>query len=78
MSEVIAKEQLIQFINRIERLEQEKAVLVEDISEVFKEAKGSGFDVKIMRQILKIMKQDKDKLAEQEAILDLYKQALGL
>jgi uncharacterized protein (UPF0335 family) len=78
MSEVIAKEQLAQFISRIERLEAEKSDLAEDIKEIYDEAKGTGFDVKIMRQIVKIKKQDKAKLAEQEAILDLYRQALGL
>lgn len=78
MSEVIAKEQLAQFISRIERLENEKSDLAEDIKEIYDEAKGTGFDVKIMRQIIKIKKQDKAKLAEQEAILDLYRQALGL
>jgi len=78
MSEVIAKEQLAQFISRIERLEAEKSDLAEDIKEIYDEAKGTGFDVKIMRQIIKIKRQDKAKLAEQEAILDLYRQALGL
>ena len=78
MSEVIAKEQLAHFISRIERLENEKSDLAEDIKEIYDEAKGTGFDVKIMRQIIKIKKQDKAKLAEQEAILDLYRQALGL
>ena len=78
MSEVIAKEQLAQFISRIERLENEKSDLAEDIKEIYDEAKGTGFDVKIMRQIIRIKKQDQAKLAEQEAILDLYRQALGL
>ena len=78
MSEVIAKEHLAQFINRIEKLEQEKSDLAEDIKEIYAEAKGNGFDVKIMRQIIKIKKQDKAKLAEHEAILDLYRQALGV
>lgn len=78
MSEVIAKEQLVQFINRIEKLENEKSDLAEDIKEIYLEAKGNGFDVRIMRQIIKIKKQDKAKLAEQEAILELYRQALGL
>ena len=78
MSEVIAKEQLVQFINRIEKLENEKSDLAEDIKEIYLEAKGNGFDVRIMKQIIKIKKQDKAKLAEQEAILDLYRQALGL
>jgi len=78
MSEVIAKEHLAQFISRIERLEQEKSELTEDIKEIYAEAKGNGFDIKIMKQIIKIKKQDKAKLAEHEAILDLYRQALGI
>lgn len=78
MSEVIAKEHLAQFISRIERLEQEKSELAEDIKEIYAEAKGNGFDIKIMKQIIKIKKQDKAKLAEHEAILDLYRQALGV
>ena len=78
MSEVIAKEHLAQFISRIERLEQEKSELAEDIKEIYAEAKNNGFDVKIMRQIIKIKKQDQAKLAEHEAILDLYRQALGI
>lgn len=78
MSEIIAKDQLIQLINRIERLEQEKSDLAEDIKEIYAEAKANGFDTKIMKQVLKLKKMDKDKLAEQEAILDLYRQALDL
>ncbi|MGI4775952.1 MAG: DUF2312 domain-containing protein [Janthinobacterium lividum] len=78
MSEVIAKEQLVQFVSRIERLEIEKADLVEDIKEIFAEAKSTGFDTKIMKQIIRLKKLDKAKLAEEEAILELYRQALDL
>jgi uncharacterized protein (UPF0335 family) len=78
MAEVIAKEHLVQFISRIERLEQEKSDLAEDIKEIFAEAKSNGFDTKIMKQILKLKKLDKAKLAEEEAILELYRQALDL
>ncbi|RYE06005.1 MAG: DUF2312 domain-containing protein [Rickettsiaceae bacterium] len=78
MSEVIAKEHLIQFISRIERLEIEKADLAEDIKEIYAEAKATGFDTKIMKQIIKLKKLDKAKLAEEEAILELYMQALDL
>jgi uncharacterized protein (UPF0335 family) len=74
----IAGDRLKSFIERIERLEEEKKALQEDIKEVFAEAKGTGFDVKIMRQILKIRKMDKDDLDEQEALLDVYKRALGM
>ncbi|MDR6952679.1 uncharacterized protein (UPF0335 family) [Ancylobacter sp. 3268] len=73
-----AKEQLKSFIERIERLEEEKASIIEDIKDVFAEAKGTGFDVKALREILKIRKQDADQRAEHEAILDLYLQALGM
>jgi uncharacterized protein (UPF0335 family) len=74
----IAGDRLKSFIERIERLEEEKRALSEDIKEVFAEAKGTGFDTKIIRQILKIRKMDKDELDEQEALLDVYKRALGM
>jgi uncharacterized protein (UPF0335 family) len=74
----IAGERLRSFIERIERLEEEKRALGEDIKEVFAEAKGSGFDTKIMRQIIKIRRMDKDDLDEQETLLDVYKRALGM
>ena len=74
----IAGERLRSFIERIERLEEEKRTLGEDIKEVFAEAKGSGFDTKIMRQIIKIRRMDKDDLDEQETLLDIYKRALGM
>ena len=74
----IAGERLRSFIERIERLEEEKRTLAEDIKEVFAEAKGNGFDTKIMRQIIKIRRMDKDDLDEQETLLDIYKRALGM
>ena len=74
----IAGERLRSFIERIERLEEEKRTLAEDIKEVFAEAKGSGFDTKIMRQIIKIRRMDKDDLDDQETLLDIYKRALGM
>jgi uncharacterized protein (UPF0335 family) len=74
----IAGDRLKSFIERIERLEEEKKALQEDIKEVFAEAKGTGFDVKIMRQILKLRKMDKDDVDEQEALLEVYKRALGM
>ena len=76
--EGIAGPQLKSFIERIERLEDEKRALGEDIKEVYAEAKGTGFEPKIMRQILKIRKMDKDEHDEQESLLDLYKRALGM
>jgi uncharacterized protein (UPF0335 family) len=74
----IAGDRLKSFIERIERLEEEKRTLQEDIKEVYAEAKGTGFDTKIMRQLIKIRKMDKDDLDEQETLLDLYKRALGM
>jgi uncharacterized protein (UPF0335 family) len=74
----IAGERLKSFIERVERLEEEKRALAEDIKEVYAEAKGVGFDVKIMRQIVRIRKMDQDELDEQETLLDVYKRALGM
>ena len=74
----IAAERLRSFIDRIERLEEEKASLAADIREVFGEAKASGFDTKVMRQVLKLRKLDQQDRQEQEHLLDLYKQALGM
>jgi uncharacterized protein (UPF0335 family) len=66
------------FIERIERLEEEKKALSDDIKDVYAEAKGNGFDVKIMRKIVSIRKQDREKRREEEEILDLYMAALGI
>lgn len=77
-NEVIAAEQLKQYISRIEKLESEKAEITEDIKQVFDEAKANGFDTRIMRQVIKLKKLDRDSLAEQEAILDLYRSALNI
>ena len=74
----IAGDRLKSFIERIERLEEEKRALADDIKEVFAEAKGTGFEPKIMRQIVKIRKMDKDDLDEQETLLDVYMRALGM
>ena len=74
----IAGERLRSFIERIERLEEEKRTLAADIKEVFAEAKGTGFDIKIMRQLIRIRRMDKDDLDEQETLLDIYKRALGM
>jgi len=80
MSDVggIAAERLRSFIERIERLEEEKAALTSDIREVYAEAKGNGFDTKIMRQLIKLRKMDTAERQEQESLLDLYKRAIGL
>jgi Uncharacterized protein conserved in bacteria len=72
-----AQGQLKSIIERIERLEQEKAEVAEQIKEVFAEAKGNGFDVKVLRKVVRIRKQDRAKRLEEEAILDLYLSAIG-
>jgi uncharacterized protein (UPF0335 family) len=74
----VAGERLRSIIERIERLEEEKAALAEDIREVYSEAKGNGFDVKTLRQIVRLRKMDNADRQEQEAILDTYKAALGM
>lgn len=74
----IAGDQLKSYIERVERLEEEKSILTTDIREVFAEAKGNGYDVKIMRQLIKLRKMDRDEVAEQETLLDLYKRAIGM
>jgi uncharacterized protein (UPF0335 family) len=65
------------FIERIERLNEEKKALAEDLKEVYAEAKGNGFDAKIIRKIISIRGQDPDKRSEEETLLDLYLAALG-
>ncbi|HRE60182.1 MAG TPA: DUF2312 domain-containing protein [Micropepsaceae bacterium] len=72
-----AKDQLKSLIQRIERLEEEKAALAADIREVYAEAKSHGFDTKVVRQVVKIRKMDNDDRAEQEELLDLYLSAVG-
>ena len=74
----VAAEQLRSIVERIERLEEEKSGLASDIREIFAEAKGRGYDTKVIRQIVRIRKQDANERAEQEAILDLYLQAIGM
>ena len=73
-----AQGQLKSIIERIERLEQEKSEIAEQIKEVFAEAKGNGFDVKLLRKVIRIRKQDAAKRQEEDAILDLYLSALGV
>lgn len=72
-----AQRQLKSLIERIERLEQEKAEVAESIKEVFAEAKGNGFDVKILRKVIRLRKMDPNKRQEEEALIDLYEHALG-
>lgn len=74
----VAADQLRSYIERIERLEEEKAGIAADIKDVFAEAKGNGFDVKTMRQIIRLRKLEEIDRQEQETLLDLYKRALGM
>ncbi len=74
----VAGQRLASFIERVERLEEEKAVLMEDIKEVYAEAKGVGFDVKVMRKLVGLRKMDTEKRRELEDILELYKAAIGM
>ena len=78
MSNTVAADQLKAFIERIERLEEEKAALAGDLREVYSEAKGTGFDTKIMRQVIRMRKLDKADFQEQEAMLDLYLTAMEM
>ena len=71
-------DQLRQYIERVERLEEEKRALMVDIRDVYSEAKHSGFDPKTMRQIIKLRAMDSDLLAEQDTLLTTYREALGL
>ena len=72
-----AQSQLRSIIERIERLEEDKAAVQNDLKEVYAEAKGEGFDTKILRKVVRLRKQDKAKRQEEEAILDLYLSAIG-
>ena len=74
----VAAEELKQFVERIERLEEEKAGIAGDIKDVFAEMKGRGFDTKAVRSILRIRKKDHAERQEEEAMLELYMQALGM
>ena len=74
----VAGQRLRAFIERVERLEEEKAALAEDIKEIYAEAKGVGFDAKTMRKIVSLRKMDHEKRRESEELLDLYKTAIGM
>ncbi|WP_182085353.1 DUF2312 domain-containing protein [Aureimonas sp. ME7] len=77
-TEEVAQDQLRSFVERIERLEEEKKTISDDIKDVYAEAKGNGFDTKVLRKVISLRKQDANERAEQDAILDLYLQALGM
>jgi len=72
-----AQTQLKTIIERIERLEEDKAAVSNDLKEVYLEAKGNGFDVKVLRKVIRLRKQDKAKRQEEEALIDLYLSAIG-
>ncbi|MGV6839559.1 MAG: DUF2312 domain-containing protein [Planktomarina sp.] len=74
----VTADELRQFIERFERLEQEKRDIADQQKEVMAEAKGRGYDTKVMRKLIVLRKRDKDDIAEEEAILDMYKEALGM
>ena len=74
----VTADELRQFIERIERLDAEKKDLAEQQKEVMAEAKGRGYDTKVMRKLITMRKRDKDDIAEEEAILEMYKEALGM
>lgn len=74
----VAVDQLKSIISRVEKLEEEKAAIADDIRDVFAEAKGNGFDVKAIRQIIKIRKMDAQEREEEETVLDTYMRALGM
>lgn len=74
----IAADRLRSIIDRVERLEEERKGLAGDIKDIFTEAKSAGFDVKVLRQIIRIRKQDPSEVEEQETLLDIYRRALGM
>ena len=77
-TESVAADQLKAFIERIERLEEEKAGIANDIKHIYGEAKGTGFDTKAIRKIISLRKKDHSERQEEEAVLELYLQALGM
>ena len=77
-SQTVAAGQLRAFIERIERLKEEKKTIADDIKEVYAEAKGTGFDTKAVRTIIRLRKKDQAERQEEEAIIDLYMAALGM
>lgn len=78
MTDNVSAEQLRQYIERVERLEEEKKGISDDIKDVYGEAKAMGFDAKIMRQIVRLRKKTRDARMEEEALLETYKAALGI
>jgi uncharacterized protein (UPF0335 family) len=77
-SDSVAQDEIRAFVERIERLEEEKQAIAGDIKEVYAEAKGNGFNTKVLRQVIRLRKQDAAERMEQEALLELYLAALGM
>lgn len=77
-ADAIAGDQLRAFVERLERLEEEKQAIADDMKDVFAEAKANGFDTKVLRQVLRMRRQDASERAELESLLDLYCRALGM
>ena len=78
MDEVIAVDQIKQYFDKVQRLEEEKRNIMEDIKDVYKDAESNGFDPKILRKVHRLAKLDPDKLAEEESLVNLYRDALGV
>jgi uncharacterized protein (UPF0335 family) len=74
----IAGERLRSIVERIERLEEERKALASDIKDIYSEAKSAGFDVKVLRQLIRIRKQEPAEIEEQETLLDIYRRAIGM
>lgn len=74
----VAADRLRSIVERIERLEEERKALASDIKDIFQEAKSAGFDVKVLRQLIRIRKQEAAEVEEQETLLDVYRRALGM
>jgi len=74
----VSGKRLKSYLDRIERMEEEKAALAEDIKEIFAEAKGTGFDVKTMRKLVRLRKMDREKRQEEEELLSLYMSSIGM
>ncbi|HUZ62616.1 MAG TPA: DUF2312 domain-containing protein [Acetobacteraceae bacterium] len=74
----VAADRLRSLVDRIERLEEERKALASDIKDIYAEAKSAGFDVKVLRQLIRIRKQEPAEIEEQETLLDVYRRALGM
>lgn len=77
-TQMVAADQLKQIIERVENRHEERRAIADDIRDIYAEAKANGFDTKILRRIIQLRSQDRDERMEEEAILELYKQALGM